>query len=585
MSGNIGVLAQTDFSAGIFPSISRDLIPSNGLRDLTNGLLNNDGNIYRRGGSALLSTADFGSTGARWVWSGHLGPGERTIFADSADFAVLDGSEAPVNLGGSGVGSPPTAAAINGLLFIGGGIIYGGSRKAADYSTGTVTLTNGSAVVTGAGTSWTANVDAGMLFRHGAERVYVVKSVDSDTQITLADVYTGSNSATQAYTLKRLEATSAPYKTSDIYFVAGNRLFACEKDKAYFSNYRDPHVYGTDDFHRVPEANEILDGVGIDNTGFLLTTGGVFTAGNLEFELVDTAGNPQQSLHPQTRDIILWSGPGVATWSGRIIVPATDGIWLLGSEGWEKISQPIDRQIIAYVAAGYKTGQSVVYNGCYLLPILDDSANIKDFFVCKLDRPVSIRGFGKVFPWTRLTGNGAKVPALTIRVGTTTRQPKLLASSRLSAGRILDVSGWFAPTATIKNDHDATTHTLTLETRDFATGSLNKNLVKRVELGYRLYDAASDNPLISADFSDGAIQSVGSFWGSAFWGSGFWTDSTGSQYDSLSGQAPEDDGRTPYVWSVRRRARHVRFRFRCQYPTSDLTLKTIRIFTRPSRRI
>lgn len=589
MAGNIAALAQTDFSAGILPSIARHLIPTNGLYDLQNGLLNNDGNIYRRGGSQALSTTNVGSSGLRFVWSGHLTPGERTFFADADNFGVLDGSEAPVDLGGSGVSAPPSFAAIDGLLFIGGGTIYGGSRKSADYSTGTVSMTNGSTVVTGSGTSWSANVDAGMLFRHGAERVYVVASVDSNTQITLTDAYEGATDTGEAYTLKRLETASAPYKTSDTYTVAGNRLIACDDNIVYFSGHRNPHAFGTDDFHKLPEATIILAAHGIEDSCLLLTTGGLWRATNLEFELFDDLGNPQQALNPETRDVVVWSAPGVANWSGSVIVPATDGVWLLAGGSWQKISSPIDRLYNSYVAAGYQTGQAIVFNGHYILPILDSSALIKDVLVCKLDRPVEIRGFGRIFPWTRLAGNGAKVTALTQRVGTATRQPKLLGASRAASGtytaRVLDLTGFFSPTAALKNDHDGTTHEFRLETRDFATGQLNKNLVKRLRLGYRMLDAASDNPTIAADFSDGAQQTTGSFWGSAFWGTGTWTDAAGAEYESLAGTAPEDDGRTPYVWSVRKRARHIRFRLRCQYPTSELTIRTLEIFTRPSRRL
>jgi hypothetical protein len=75
------------------------------------------------------------------------------------------------------------------MLFIDGGTIYGGSRKAADYTTGTVTVTQGSKVVTGAGTAWLANVDAGMLLRLGATRIYVVSAVLGDTSLELFEAY------------------------------------------------------------------------------------------------------------------------------------------------------------------------------------------------------------------------------------------------------------------------------------------------------------------------------------------------------------------------------------------------------------
>jgi hypothetical protein len=81
-------------------------------------------------------------------------------------------------------------------------MFYGGSLKTAPYSTGTVTVTNGSKTVTGAGTSWTANVDAGMILRVGSDSaIGLVASVDTNTQITLRDAWSGTTAAGASYTL------------------------------------------------------------------------------------------------------------------------------------------------------------------------------------------------------------------------------------------------------------------------------------------------------------------------------------------------------------------------------------------------
>jgi hypothetical protein len=68
-----------------------------------------------------------------------------------------------------------------------------GAEKVA-YSTGTVTVTRGSTAVTGAGTSWAANVGPGMFLFATADDpagvsvfIGVVKSVQSDTALTLGE--------------------------------------------------------------------------------------------------------------------------------------------------------------------------------------------------------------------------------------------------------------------------------------------------------------------------------------------------------------------------------------------------------------
>lgn len=92
----------------------------------------------------------------------------------------------------------------------------------SEYTTGTVSVTNGSAIVTGSGTSWTAgsppNARVGDDFvRIGDGVTYKVASVDSDTQLTLAINYAGATGSGLSYAIvQNLQA--APGDTS------GNRV-------------------------------------------------------------------------------------------------------------------------------------------------------------------------------------------------------------------------------------------------------------------------------------------------------------------------------------------------------------------------
>lgn len=78
------------------------------------------------------------------------------------------------------------------------------SSMAVTYSTGTVSVTNGSATVTGSGTSWHTNnnisdyavIEIGGTF-------YDLASVDSDTQVTLASNWLGTTASGQAYVIHR----------------------------------------------------------------------------------------------------------------------------------------------------------------------------------------------------------------------------------------------------------------------------------------------------------------------------------------------------------------------------------------------
>jgi len=72
----------------------------------------------------------------------------------------------------------------------------------SQYTAGTVTVTNGSAVVTGSGTSWSTKATAGDVFSVKNSGIYyVVGSVDSDTQITLTANYAGVTASSQLYAI------------------------------------------------------------------------------------------------------------------------------------------------------------------------------------------------------------------------------------------------------------------------------------------------------------------------------------------------------------------------------------------------
>ena len=72
----------------------------------------------------------------------------------------------------------------------------------SQYSTGTASVTNGSATVTGSGTLWLANVTAGDSFTVAGDGVmYDVASVDSDTQVTLSVPYAGTTASGVVYAI------------------------------------------------------------------------------------------------------------------------------------------------------------------------------------------------------------------------------------------------------------------------------------------------------------------------------------------------------------------------------------------------
>jgi hypothetical protein len=64
---------------------------------------------------------------------------------------------------------------------------------------GTISVTNGSANVTGTGTKWTTALEGSIMYVNGESRGFVVLTVSSATAIILAETYTGTTNASRTY--------------------------------------------------------------------------------------------------------------------------------------------------------------------------------------------------------------------------------------------------------------------------------------------------------------------------------------------------------------------------------------------------
>lgn len=92
------------------------------------------------------------------------------------------------------------------------------------YSTGTVSTTAGSNIVTGSGTAWSTNVTAGDEFNIAGEAVFVISSVDDDAQITLSANYPYTHSGA-AYVINKDFTTNHGIPLSEAGDLNFNDLF------------------------------------------------------------------------------------------------------------------------------------------------------------------------------------------------------------------------------------------------------------------------------------------------------------------------------------------------------------------------
>jgi hypothetical protein len=575
----MAVQGQADWAGGIFRAPGG---PDGTVYDAINALVTDDHDLLKRGGVAVKASSDLPYAIAG-LWDGYLIGGQRTVMlARDPDFMALftlDSDDTtvlkPSVLTGAdhvGLGSRPIARGVGflGIVFwpysgIQAFLGYAGSRKTAEYTTGTVTVTLGSKTVTGVGTSFAANADVGMFLRANGHS-QLVASVDSNTQLTLVTEWTYPNSAGAAYSLFAVAEIGGLLdvgpnsSTAPLVLAAVNqRLVYGQNGRVRFSLRGDPFTFAPTDFWDLPAGTQLLGADAIHDTCVLFTTNGVWTISNMDFDLTDDEGNVQQQLAQISKDVILWGEAGIDAWAGALVVPALDDVYLLDTSGPQGvISEGIRPLYRSYVHAGYRPGIAAVHRGHYFLPILDQSNNVVDTLVCRLDLRDSR---GNTRPgWTRWS-DGALAAAWAVRAST--GAPKLLAAYNQ---RLREATDAFTPAAGNKQDPGPTTFNLDVTTRDFDSGNGNRNTLMAAKLRYELVDAASDNPTIAASYSEGP---------------------EGSAFTALTGPAPENDGTDPFTWRPVPpiRTRRLRLRFVSSGPSANLKIRVLELLIRSSSRL
>jgi hypothetical protein len=521
----LGRLRQDDFSAGMFRSLAPQRIPANGCYDLQNFLIDNEGSPYQRGGSAPYANPAASSDFTN-VYDALLELGRRTLWSTKTQIGVLDPADGltPITLEPPGyfigIPEPRRGTVLGGRIYIDGGLVYAGTTKPGEYGTGTVAVTQDSKTVVGSGTAWLANVGAGMILNFAATANYVVAAVTDDTHLELTAPYKGAAASGQVYLARSI---GAPHKLSMIYGSAGRRLLAVGDrrsgetgDTVYFSRNQDPinevaradgtfqgiqslpdedpENFHVGDFHQIPGSPDCLGLASWGDTAIVFTTGGVWLISNMDLEPVDDAGNVQQSLVHSAPQIVLWHRNGIAGFEDAWIVPARDGIYIMGKTFLERLDTPLTPLYRDYFRQGLTLGLATVFEGHYLLPILSGTDAV-DLLVCRLDRPVRTSA-GTIRPWSHFSGPPVRAYCKQETAGS----PNLLIAStgnRLLRGR------YFEPAAVPANDN-GTLFTSQLVTRDLATGNGNMNVVREIDADYDLVDTpAGDNPTLVPEFATG----------------------------------------------------------------------------------
>jgi len=88
----------------------------------------------------------------------------------------------------------------------------------ADYTTGTISLTNGSATVTGSGTTFTAAMVGRYLQPTVDGYWYKISAYTSATSITLEKTFQGTTGSSLAYTIGEMSPLPEPYQDLPLYY-------------------------------------------------------------------------------------------------------------------------------------------------------------------------------------------------------------------------------------------------------------------------------------------------------------------------------------------------------------------------------
>jgi hypothetical protein len=562
------------FQEGMFRRGSRETIPRNGAYDLTNVLLQDDGKPYRRAGSAFKSNAALDANPLYALWDGAFSnAGGRTVFVSSGNrLGVLASDDVtPVSVYPSGALSPAPTGPItavkvgNHLVFPGTSVlVYAGSRKTADYTTGSVAVTSGSRVVTGSGTTWTTAGDTGMYINiTGAAEPFQVQSVDSNTQITLDRPWVATGGSGKAYGLSRAWSaapsnTLVPVSSSMKLCSVSNRLAYTAGHQVGLSDLGAPWAFTTNNW--LSFGGTVVALANVRDTLLVFTTAGMYAVSGLAASTpADPAGNANWRLELANTELIAWSHEGIASWAGRALVPCLDGIWTVDTiSGPQRISDKIRDLYLSYIrTAGYRTGVAAVHNGHYFLPILNGTTWV-DTLVCRLESS----------SWTHLAGNGAKMNCFAARRSSPTA---LLGADNTSGSRVFSL-GYFQPTAALKSDHDGVSHQASITTGDLQAGE-QPSMWKRARV-WQEGTVDSGSPTLSVSYQrpqDGSPVALN--------GSAAGAGASASTVTALSDASS-------YSWwgETIKRGNRIRLTLTTTGPLSTWVLHKLSVFFRPSGR-
>lgn len=264
---------------------------------------------------------------------------------------------------------------------------YRGSTN-ANYTTGTISVTNGSATITGSGTSWatTTNADAGEYILLPDGKWYRITAIGGNTSLTIEVSYQGSTLSGQSYTISPwgevqgdLNRSTAPASltrpTGKYIENHANRIWNLDGNSLKFSSL-DTSINGEhfNDWDTSNNAGEIIipSGKGDSGTGLYSLNNVLYvfqrrsiwglygnSPGNFELRnITNEIGMIDRRTLKEWNDILIFlSDLGVYQFDGSNLRNITDGIISTSIEAWANKTSPVaclwnNRYVLNYTPSG-----------------------------------------------------------------------------------------------------------------------------------------------------------------------------------------------------------------------------------------
>jgi hypothetical protein len=538
---------QQSFGRGMVRAGSPELIPADGCWDITNGVLDLLGGVYKRGGTSFQTGTAFGG-GLRWIWNGFLTAGEQTLVASTTEFGALE-AEHITALGHGGMLKPGRPAVYEGKLYLPGGQTYDGTTW------GTAKVENEFYAVAG-----------NRLLAAEGSRVLFSKVGDPTTfgETDFWEIPDG----VRIIGLEGSRDAAMVFTTRGLWVISGLELELTDAEgnvQQRLDHYSGDLILWGQGGIAAWEGSLIvptLNGLWLVKRGVTSEQIGSFerisnTIRDLYSEYVESGYEPGQAAVYGNHYFLPIVGAGKVR---DVLVCRLDApLDAQGDRPWTHFSGFGACGSYAVVTAGA---------GSNLLGATYDASSrvLSTNYLRTVDAGIGTDADGSVAPWmleTRSYQTGNLVPNLVSRLraryqmaGPEHREQTVERTEH--ASRVLFDSGAEYDKVASKYASGETTTTI----EHFTVGT---------------------DPHIRVEVATDAQQPGAALYGQAKYNSGaLYTGSGEGRFEALEGEAPADpEASNPYFWKVRRKKRLVRFRISCQDAVVSLSLKTLELFIRP----